>query len=370
MRCLGIFYLPLVLLSHMFAGPQQPSATTPGTSPQTVAPAYDTAILPKDRKAAWEMLRAASGLHGKQIKPWALIGHYKLSGPNGIVSVEGNIEIVWATPDRWRNTFIEDGISTTEWRTTNGTYTKMGKLDGLAYPRGMLLSVIEDPFVVSEISMKVPEFLKKEMILSTELSCFRNANLRLGGAGIATPSPFVLFCAEPDRPILRIAEAGYAVFLNKIALFQGQFVAREIVVRGDGGMTFQLDLDGLAVATVQQMQTLEPPKDSKLTGWISLPIDGHEDDSSTPPLLHRTKVVPPQYPQSMKSQRIEGTVRLEAIVGVDGSLTVADVLHSPNPELTQSAEDAVRQWKYEPYFLNGKAVEVHIQIAIHFQTDN
>jgi protein TonB len=75
--------------------------------------------------------------------------------------------------------------------------------------------------------------------------------------------------------------------------------------------------------------------------------------------------VPPQYPPEAGRERIEGTVVLRAVIGTDGS--VKDVrVESGLPLLAQAAIDAVKQWRYKPYLLNGEAVEIDSRITINF----
>ncbi|HZP18508.1 MAG TPA: TonB family protein, partial [Terriglobales bacterium] len=78
------------------------------------------------------------------------------------------------------------------------------------------------------------------------------------------------------------------------------------------------------------------------------------------------KKVPPRYPPAALQMRKEGTVELQAAVGKDGSITSVQVL-SGDPMLARSAVDAVRQWKYRPYLLNGEPVEIQTQITINFK---
>jgi protein TonB len=75
--------------------------------------------------------------------------------------------------------------------------------------------------------------------------------------------------------------------------------------------------------------------------------------------------VPPQYPSEAGRERIEGTVVLLAVIGTDGA--VKDVqLESGPPLLAQAAIDAVKQWRYKPYFMNGVPVEIDSRITINF----
>jgi len=43
------------------------------------------------------------------------------------------------------------------------------------------------------------------------------------------------------------------------------------------------------------------------------------------------------------------------------------VISSPDPALSQAAEDAVREWRYEPTLLNGQPIEVVTTVAVRFQ---
>jgi len=80
-------------------------------------------------------------------------------------------------------------------------------------------------------------------------------------------------------------------------------------------------------------------------------------------LLHR---VTPVYPQIAMTARQQGTVVLHAIIGRDGSIQQLQVLSGP-PLLIKAAMDAVAQWRYRPYILNGQPVEVETQITVNFK---
>lgn len=79
-------------------------------------------------------------------------------------------------------------------------------------------------------------------------------------------------------------------------------------------------------------------------------------------LLHK---VTPAYPPLAKQARIQGSVVLQATIGKDGAIQNLRVI-SGHPMLTQSALDAVKQWKYKPYLLNGEAVEVETTVQVNF----
>lgn len=77
------------------------------------------------------------------------------------------------------------------------------------------------------------------------------------------------------------------------------------------------------------------------------------------------KKVNPVYPPLARTARVQGSVVLAAIIGKDGSIQNLHVL-SGHPLLTQAALDAVKQWRYKPYILNGEPVEVDTQVTVNF----
>jgi periplasmic protein TonB len=79
-------------------------------------------------------------------------------------------------------------------------------------------------------------------------------------------------------------------------------------------------------------------------------------------LVHQVK---PAYPPLARQARIQGAVVLQAVISKDGSIQGLRVV-SGHPMLTPAAMDAVKQWRYKPYFLNGEPVEVETQITVNF----
>ncbi len=79
-------------------------------------------------------------------------------------------------------------------------------------------------------------------------------------------------------------------------------------------------------------------------------------------VLHR---VQPTYPPLARTARVQGSVVLAAVIGKDGTIQNLHVL-SGHPLLTQAALDAVKQWRYRPYILNGEPVEVDTQVTVNF----
>ena len=73
----------------------------------------------------------------------------------------------------------------------------------------------------------------------------------------------------------------------------------------------------------------------------------------------------PVYPVLARQARIQGTVRLAALIGPDGRIAGLHVT-SGHPLLVSAAMDAVKQWVYRPTMLNGDPVEVVTEISVMF----
>jgi protein TonB len=75
--------------------------------------------------------------------------------------------------------------------------------------------------------------------------------------------------------------------------------------------------------------------------------------------------VQPEYPAIAKVAHISGTVVLHAVISKDGSIQELQYISGP-PMLMKPAMDAVKQWRYKPYLLNGDPVEVETTINVDF----
>jgi len=77
------------------------------------------------------------------------------------------------------------------------------------------------------------------------------------------------------------------------------------------------------------------------------------------------KVVP-EYPRLAQISGVQGDVKLHAIIAKDGTIQSLTVT-SGHSLLTKAAVDAVQQWRYRPYMLNGDPVEVETVITVSFK---
>ena len=80
-------------------------------------------------------------------------------------------------------------------------------------------------------------------------------------------------------------------------------------------------------------------------------------------VMHR---VQPIYPQQARTLRLEGSVVLQAVVTEDGAVHQVKVMSGP-PLLARAAQNAVAQWRYRPFQLNGKPIAMRTEIKVDFK---
>jgi periplasmic protein TonB len=125
-------------------------------------------------------------------------------------------------------------------------------------------------------------------------------------------------------------------------------------IPGSGGSGDRRGISGLFTEGTRPMLPPAPPKPAPSHFRIS-----HIDEGN---LIRK---VQPLYPPLARSARIQGVVVLQAMISKEGTIENLHVL-SGHPMLTAAAIDAVRQWRYRPYILNGAPVEVETQITVNF----
>ncbi len=83
-------------------------------------------------------------------------------------------------------------------------------------------------------------------------------------------------------------------------------------------------------------------------------------------IIHK---VTPEYPETARRARIQGTILLDAVVGADGTVKRLQYISGPEA-LSAAAVDAARWWRYEPYLVNGHPITIETTVAVNFVLAN
>jgi protein TonB len=76
--------------------------------------------------------------------------------------------------------------------------------------------------------------------------------------------------------------------------------------------------------------------------------------------------VAPVYPAEAKVHRIHGDVVLAALISEGGDVIRLKTI-SGDPLLADAATDAVKQWKYRPFKVDGKPIEMETKVIVKFR---
>jgi len=80
-----------------------------------------------------------------------------------------------------------------------------------------------------------------------------------------------------------------------------------------------------------------------------------------------TRLVLPTYPKEATEMRLQGMAVIGVTIGKNGAVDVKQV--SAHPLIARAAVDAIRQWRFEPYKLNGEPIDVFAKVAVLFVQD-
>lgn len=180
-------------------------------------------------------------------------------------------------------------------------------------------------------------------------SLLRLASLLVKGMSIRTPHAIGIFDANAfERRLMKLTE-------------------KQSEIRGVRRLAIVAACAAFGVVTCGSALALSMHVDATKTA----------NDSSAPKTVRSLAVAPgimagnklsgpnPKYPVEAKKAKIQGTVVLNAVIGKDGTMEKVTAASGPK-ELRESSIEAVRQWIYKPYLLNGDPVEVETTINVTY----
>lgn len=300
---------------------------------------------------------AVNGLDGPDVKPWHLKASFETFDNDGNSKATGTYEEWWAGEKKHKSTFVVAGVSRTDYTTENG-----------------LLRAGSGNFADNGAS-RVPGDLLKPMAVRLESYSFEEQDKTLGPVKVrcvmlrplkdVTPpgTPPLVYCLDEEKPTLRVKTwlglgGTYQGYYNHLAGFQDGYLAKDVEV--------MLEHKPVVKIHLESVENLEAIDDAEFTA----PAD------AVRPLLKVNvsagvaagmlwQKVQPEYPEPAKEMRLEGVVTLQALIAKDGSIKDLHVVSGPTA-LQKAALDAVRQWEYKPYLLNGAPVEVETTVNVVF----
>ena len=178
--------------------------------------------------------------------------------------------------------------------------------------------------------------------------------------------------AAPPRPVLASSvshnsRSDGSVLISPQEIAKTIAIDRDQAMPGNSGPTSGFGIPNGVPGESSDNALAEVLRTLPVAALKAAPAKVHVSSGVAQGLLIRQ--VKPEYPALARQARIQGTVVLQAVIGKDGTVQNLRVV-SGHPMLAAAAIDAVRQWLYRPYYLNGEPVEVDTQINVNFALVN
>ena len=342
----------------------------------TLAAQSDANIkLPQDPKAILEMAAPFYNYDPATAKPFHLSYNYQLLDAQGNASAEGKVEF-WSAPGKMSRIVWTRGNNVfSAWRSADGKILQTVKGDDITGIERHLISAVlfslpkPEDYQSGETSLRLATIdnsgtvnLCVAMVAANASAPFQPDSLH--GVGTA-------YCFDSQSPVLVSMLQNHTVTFSfrHIQKFLDHNIAGHIDISYTGEKKLQADLEESTeiqpddANLTPSPDATEPP--SRKLAVQSLPVTAGRGGNGIKGgviLYH----VPPIYPAAARAAHISGTVSIQATIGKDGTVQNPKILSSPDDSLSQAALDAVRQWRYQPYMLNGEPVDVRTTININF----
>jgi TonB family protein len=325
-------------------------------SPTLTARADDTLGL-QDRLHAAEK---DTSLTSDDVQPFYLKMSVQLFDAKGAPSEQGAVEVYWEGTQTEKIVYSFPSYTAIEVHANGSRY----RTSGVANPPQMIPVLLQQVFhpLAGDADSLAPQ--SQQINLSKlPLDCIVTP-----GRSSLPVSFAPMYCFAPDNSLRVVRHGAQVVLRNSVTAFQQRHVSFDVSATTGGVQV----AEGKVVA-------LEPrtfPKSEFSKEGLPLFAEGvpSEDYGDPAPVRVSGQViqgfllrhVDSVYPASAKTAHVQGTVILRAQIGTDGHIQYLEVFSTPDTELSAAAMDAVRQWTYRPYMLNGSPVAVDTTINVNF----
>jgi len=338
------------VVAGVFAAPVAGAQVNPANGPAAASAAAQSAVStpPMDD---WGKLVAANNLDAKGNSPFHLGMTFQLYDLTGKPTETGSFESWWPGVGRIRSFVKLAGLNE----------------DGSA-PDGADAATVRNAYLVSQLMEAavhpVPTIVSSGGMVTKPLN---SGKFQLSCTG---PKPsqaeamnalLETACMTPnstDVLTMQGLSGNLTMLRPKTGKFRDTFVAMELRI-------LYLRMDAIA-GKMTGLQVYDP---------ANARAESSEAAVSRPPVVrisggvfsgHRLSFVEPKYPVEAKKAHLSGTVLLLAVIGRDGVIRRLVPIASTASMFTEAATEAVRQWRYSPYLLNGEPTEVDTTITVNF----
>jgi TonB family protein len=328
-------------------------------------PAQKTpAALPSDPKELMILAAKSNSLTRSDVLPWHLKASLTMFNESGNTIDQGTYEELWVSQKKFKIEYKSTAFTQIEYGSEKGVlFTGASASPPSLFGRAG--NEFVNPIMESEETMErwVLGREKRDQD-GMKLVCLevKGSNTTSGFRPFIGPN----YCLDAETAILRssTSPADLTLFTrSNTQSFQGHYLPGEINAVHKGTTVLKAHLDSIDAITTIDDALFLPPPDAAPVIQKTINISPGVSQGM---LLNK---IAPEYPVSAKARGIQGVVFLQAIISKDGHIVNLHVVSGPSM-LQQAAMDAVKQWVYRPYLLNGEPVAVMTTINVIFALGN
>ncbi len=292
------------------------------------------------------------------LKPWDMKLSVQLFDLKGVSTGQGTVEEWWMAPGNEKRVFAFPDYQGTEIITSDGIFRSSGLISE-PMMLATLLNQFFDPMAEQEKTAGFKPTSRTLQLGGVTLPCVMLAknNTRVANQPIGF---YPTWCTEPGKDTIRVFvdDGGIAAVRNGISAFQGKDIPTDVSITFNGnvvgsGHLEAVSLDGMPSAP------FTPDRDMARALPRPVELKGKKFENQaakrTEPDFSRSATGIDQTTRTINGA-LQGDVEIRLWVGEDGQIRDMRLESYPDPGVAQTAFDALRQWTFHPYMVEGRAV--------------
>jgi hypothetical protein len=334
------------------------SAGFPASSQTTSAPPQG---LPKDPRAILDAAVPYYDFSDPNLKPFHIKATYQIYDDQGNPTEQGTFEYWWASPTVYRLSWTRPHAIHTSWHTADSKVAYIESGERLRYFERRISSDLIMPLpTTAQVDPKTATLEHHNLKLAgVELSCVSISSLHSQPRD--DNREFPTYCFDSSVPALRLTYEFNGVVMtsyDQLVALKGKFLARDVRMIAGKQTLFSFKVD-MIDSFKPEDPLFTPPPDATFK-----PDAVQSVKQLKPGLLVKSGT--PMYPKLAHDQHLQGVVLTEAVIDADGSVKDPRVIYASSPFFAKPTLEAVSQYHYEPYQLDGAPIETDTVVSAIF----
>jgi hypothetical protein len=324
-------------------------AATFATAQAPTPPPAPAAPVPPTPRSVLDKGLSVTGLTAPDSPAWHLKANYNLLDKGAVIE-SGVFEESYSGPWTWHRSYTEKKIAGSEWSVTRAHHFQTKDKLNYAFLDQRVATPLTNP--LSQAVNFTPEVALGGMagtFSGVILNCIRAANGAAHAGHINPDLLFPMYCFDVKDSTLRYTKTSDTLIsYSEFKPLGNRSVAGKVAIDVYGKPTATIEITLLEPLSAADQAQVAPAGGAIPQPWV------HQ--ANDPPLVP-VKLMACEYPMAAASARVLGSVTIPVIIRKDGSVKNNGGAMGPY-QLAEAASDCVGSWKFEPFKIDGEAVDV------------